>query len=319
MDPSGSAIFVLVAAYINKRKEALTIFKLDPAGNIKASNEVMPAVSDKFLISARLRKISDDDMMVIGTYNMEPERIPTNDDQELNQAAGVFISRFDDGSQKYINYYNFLEFDNLRTGLTRKEYYKMQRRMAREGSEFSLNYSMLLHDIRIIDDQLVFFMESYYPDFRTVSDITYDYWGRPIPQSYTIFEGYKFISTIVVAFDSQGNMLWDNSMEMYSINTFSLDTKIGIIADSTDIVLYYNEGGRISYKVIDKDISLTDMEHTRLEPYYRGDNIQESGYEEITHWHDGTFLCHGYQRLKNNSLVEQHRRTIFYFSKIAFE
>jgi hypothetical protein len=190
--------------------------------------------------------------------------------------------------------------------------------MAREGSEFSFNYSLLLHELQMVDNQFVLFMESYYPDYRTVSDITYDYWGRPIPQSYTVFEGYKYISTMVAGFNRNGELMWDNSMEMYNLNTYELQKKVNMFTDSTDIVVYYNEGGRLTFKAFDKDISLTGLVHTQLDPYYRGDNIQETGYEGAVHWYDDNFLCHGYQRIRNTSLIEQSRRTIFYISKVGF-
>ena len=44
-------------------------------------------------------------------------------------------------------------------------------------------------------------MEAFYPEFRTVSDISYDYWGRPVTQTYTVFDGYRFFNSILAAFN----------------------------------------------------------------------------------------------------------------------
>lgn len=315
-----NSVDIAVSNYVSKRKMGMVVFKIGLQGEILESYEIQTDNSEeqKFLNTGRIYRDMNNNLVVIGTYNTIPARIPGSEDYDRDQAAGMFMVRFSGERQQFIRFSNFLELDNLRTGLTRKEYYKVQRRSMKEGAEFSLNYSLLLHDIHKVQDEYIMLVESYYPDFKTISDITYDYWGRPIPQTYTVFEGYKYIAAMIMAFNGSGELVWDNSMEIYNITTFNLEKRVDLIADSADMVMYFNEGGRVTFKAIEKDFSLTGLVHTELEPYYKGDKIMESGYDNMKRWYDNAFICYGYQRLKNNSLVERNKRTVFYFSKLQF-
>lgn len=312
---------VIVSTYVNKRKLGLVVFNLDKTGKILGSYELEEGEEGqgRYLNTARVYRDPVNNLVVIGTYNTVPARIPGNEDYDGDQATGMFMAKFNGEVQEQIAYTNFLDLDNLRTGLSRKEYYKVQRRSIKEGAEFSLNYSLLMHDIYVAGDNYNIMIESYYPDFKTVSDITYDYWGRPIPQTYTVFEGYKYIAAMMLSFNSKGELEWDNSMEIYNISTYNLEKKVSFMTDSTDIILFYNEGGKVTFKAIEKDYSLTGLVHTELGRYYKGDKIVESGYDNMKAWYDNYFICYGYQRLKNNSLVDKNKRTIFYFTKLQFE
>ena len=316
-----NTVDVLVSNYVSKRKMALVVFTVNTQGKIVGSYELADVEDSegRYPNTARTFRDVANNLIVIGTYNTVPARIPGSEDYDKDQAAGMFMARFEGEVQQFIKYTNFLELNNLHTGLSRKEYYRVQRRSMKDGSEFSLNYSLLLHDIQKLDENYILLLESYYPDFKTVSDITYDYWGRPIPQTYTVFEGYRFISAIILSFSEEGDLLWDNSMEIYNISTFNLEKKVDYITDSTDVIMFFNEGGKVTYKAIDKDYSLTGLVHTELEKHYKGDKIQESGYDNMARWYDNNFICYGYQRIRNNSLVDKNKRTIFYFSKLKFE
>jgi hypothetical protein len=297
----------------------MVIMEIDIEGNIVTSIDPDFGTGPQFPVTSRFVRRDDGARMVIGTYNTVPGRLPSGEDYEMNQSAGMFTAVFDEEAQLSMNYYNFLDFENLRTGMSRKEYYKMQRRSHKSSEEYSLNYSLLVHEIDTLAGNYILLLESFYPDYRTVSDITYDYWGRPIPQTYTIFEGYKYISGFVAAFDPSGELLWDNSMEIYNVSSYELGYKIDYLLDNRDMVFFYNEAGKITYKAIEEDMALTGLEHAELDTYHAGDKIVETGYDFMTPWYEDYYICHGYQKIRNNSMIEKNRRTIFYFAKVAFE
>jgi hypothetical protein len=315
----GSSVDVAAVTYSGRRQSGMVIFHIDLSGNILSTTDIAPNTSDRFLNNARLIEPGDGSQIVLGTYNSSQGRIPTSEDYDINQSAGMFAARIKNGIQQEINFYNFLDFENLRTGMSRKEYYKMQRRSKKDSEEFSLNYSLLVHGIDTVQNDYIILLETFYPDYRTVSDIAYDYWGRPIPQSYTVFEGYRYISAIIAGFNEDAELAWDNSMEIYNVSAYDLDYKVDYLVDSTDLVIFYNEGGKITFKAIERDIALTGLVHTELELPNAGDKLIETGYDNMTPWYNGYFLCYGYQKIRNNSLIDKSRRTVFYFSKIAFD
>ena len=318
VDSIHPGVDVVVANYVGKKQNAMLIFSLDMTGEIVNSLQVDPVLEEKYLNSARLVQVGEDKKLLLGSYNSLQGKLPDDNSYVDEPSAGFFSVVIKDGLQTSINYYNFLEFNNIRAGVSSKDFYKMQKRMRKEGSEYSMNYSLLYHDIVRKDDEYLLLAESYFPDYKTVSDISYDYWGRPIPQSYTVFDGFKYINGILASFDAKGNLLWDNSLEIYNITTYQLAPRVGMLFDDDVIVLYYNEGGKITYKAVSKDNAVTGLLHTELKAFSTADQVFESGYDNMVHWYQDYFLCYGYQRIRNASL-ENPKRTVFYFSKVQFE
>jgi len=319
IDPSSASVNIICSNYINRRQNGLNVFSYTIAGELIEVGQIQAVIPGKYLNTARVYYPAPHEFIVIGTYNNYQGRIPGADEFDEIEAAGFFITRFANGQQEYINYYNFLEFKNLQTGLTGREYYKLQKKMQKENNEYSINYQLLIHDIVKQGDDYIFVAESYYPEFRTVSDVTYDYWGRPIPHNYTVFDGYMFINAIVAGFNAEGEMVWDNSLEIYNIITYELGKKVNCLFDEGYMVMYYNESGQVTYKIIDKDDIVEGLNHTKLAIAHSGDKISESGYDNIIPWYDNYFLCYGYQRIRNNALTGMPRRTVFYLNKIVLE
>lgn len=318
-DSATGTFDVIIANYLSKRQNSMLYFNFNHRGEILNRLDIHTKEADKFLNTARVIRYGDNIRFLAGTYSASPGRIPDDKTYESKSSAGIFIACFEGSGQKYIHYYNFLDFENLKAGMTSKDYYKIQKRSYKESSEFSLSYSLLVHDLFLKDSNICILLESYYPDFRTVSDITYDYWGRPIPQTYTVFEGYKYTNAIIAAFDVDGNLQWDNSLDIYNISSFDLEKRISYLFDDAVVVLFYNEAGKITYKAIREDVSVTGLSHAELDLLYSGDKILSTGYDNITQWYDNYYLCYGYQRIRNNTRVDISRRTVFYISKVSFE
>ncbi len=319
-DTANQAIDVIISNFLNRRQNMLIIFSIDLQGNILNSTEIHTVLDDKYLNTARLFRLDSSLMTVAGTYNNFPGRIPGNADNAGIESAGFFVAGFNDDEQEYINYYNFLELQNLKTGLTGKEYYQLQKRKYKSQSEYYINYELLVHDLEKLDDQYLLLAESFYPEYRMVSDISYDYWGRPVPQTYTVFDGYKFINAVVIAFDEEGELLWDNSMEIYNITTYDLVKRVNFLYEEGYVVVFYNEAGKITYKVMyEGEVAEEGLAHTELEPLYEDDRLMESGYNNMVRWYGANYLCYGYQKIRNNSIYGRNRRVVFYVNKVSFE
>jgi hypothetical protein len=318
-DDLTGTVDVVVSNYIERKQNMLLLFSYNLKGEILQTYEIETSNESKFLNTAKIMRLGPDTRIIAGTYSPSQDKIPDPKTYEAKGSAGVFITRFDGGNQVYMSYYNFLELDNVKTAYTSKDYYRIQKRSYKESSEFSLEYSLLVHDLFICDSNVCMLVEAYYPDFRTVSDISYDYWGRPIPQTYTVFEGYRYTNGIITSFNEEGELMWDNSLDIYNIVSFDLEKRINYLHDSAVIVLYYNESGQITYKAIRGNISLTGLNHTELDLLLSGDKIVETGSENIRPWYGNYYLCYGYQRIRNTSQGEMERRTVFYLSKVVFE
>ena len=225
-DPFNGSALLLLSNYTSRRQNLLLMLELDMSGKVIRECPIQVVLPSKYLNSGRIYPIGPTNNLVIGTYSNFSSKIPSEDDYYGLESAGYFITRFEDSTQQYMNYYNFMELQNIRPAMSARDYLKLAKKKNREESDYSVDYEILLHSIKLINKEYTIMSEAYYPDFRTVSDITYDYWGRPITHTYTVFEGYRIFQAILLAFDPEGNLMWDNSLELSNINTLDLTPRV---------------------------------------------------------------------------------------------
>lgn len=319
-DEANARVNIVVQNFDSKQQSGLYYQTYDLNGNLKHSAEIKPALNERYLNTAELIS-RDQDIYALGTYNAERGKVPYEGEDGLPQSAGFFIAKFEGNKQVFINYYNFLEFENLYNSLSGKDIMKVRKKAEKQkdkGSEYSLNYNLLLHPAMVDQDHLILLAEALYPEYRTVTNMYYDYYGRLMPQTYTVFEGYKYFNGIIAAFDKEGTLVWDNDIEIWNVLTFDLEKYLNAYVQGRELALFYSWEGKINYKIIDLDLQTSDADQVNLELKYKKDKVLEEVGSRILHWYDNYFICFGYQEIKNNSLSKS-KRSVFYVNKVAFQ
>jgi hypothetical protein len=318
-DTADHALICSVSNYLSRRQNKMFIVALDRDANFKYDLEISPVITGKYLNTARIFISDSCRYFLLGTYSGLAAKIPSQNEYFGTESAGIFTTRISDRRQEFMNYYNFMEFNNLRAGASARDFYRLQKKKDRESQEYSLNYEVLMHDPELHDTTLVVMMEAFCPEFRTVSDISYDYWGRPVTHTYNVFEGYRFFNTMLAGISPDGALLWDNSLEINTKPTTNLDKKTEYFFDGKPFLLFYNDGSKIAYRIC--------LENTELEPYTvmdietsrAGDKITAIGQNRLVHWYDYYFLAYGYHTIQNNLVTDKNERTVFYINKISLE
>ncbi|NTV83103.1 MAG: hypothetical protein HGA23_02240 [Bacteroidales bacterium] len=281
--------------------------------------EISPVITGKYLNTARIFVSDSNHYYLIGTYGGLPAKIPSQSEYFGTESSGVFTTRINSRRQEFMNYYNFMEFKNLRAGANARDFYKMQKKKDRESQEYSMNYEILMHDPELQDSMLVMMMEAFYPEFRTVSDISYDYWGRPVTHTYNVFDGFRFFNSMIIGINLNGELVWDNSLEINTAPTWQLDKKTAYFFDGEPVILFYNDGIKIAYRICLENAELETYTKMDLETSKSGDKITAIGQNRLVHWYDYYFLAYGYHTIQNNLLTEKNERTVFYINKISLE
>ena len=176
---------------------------------------------------------------------------------------------------------------------------------------------LLLHDVVFYNGNYVLLSEAYYPEYRTVTNMYYDYYGRPIPQTYTVFDGYNYISGIAAAFSPDGEIIWDDGIEIRDVLTFNLARYMESYVSGGELAFFYSSQKRLYYKISGGPDSDNTLQNISIESTYKGDKVTEDLGSKMVHWYNNYFICYGYQKIKNNR-VSGGKRTIFYFNKLAF-
>jgi len=175
-----------------------------------------------------------------------------------------------------------------------------------------------MHDLLVNDGQFIITAEAYSPEYHTYTQMSYDYYGRAFPTSYQVFDGFRYSHAFIAGFDSSGNILWNNGMEMRDILTKYLNRKLNCEFENNDeIVLFYNANNKVAFKTIKGNTIVENTSYSTLVPKRNTDQPYNEYLGTIEHWYDDYFIATGYQTIRNNSL-ESSKRNVFYISKMAF-
>jgi len=262
--------------------------------------------------------------LIFGVYGNSVLRSRNSESPEDQNppSAGYYVAGFENGKSLYLKYYNFSEFRDFfryingddAVRLKKKSIEKNKNDNSREGD---LNYHFLVHQVIRLDSSYVVVGEAYYPEYHTVTNMTYDYYGRPIPTSYSVFDGYRYTSAFVASFDDQGAMRWSNGMEMTGILTNFLNKKFSCTFDGSDAILVYNSGGLLTLKSIRGAEVLDQNTSVPIAMLHANDKVVKEYLGTIEPWYGDFFISYGYHSIRNNDLSES-RRTVFYINKIAY-
>lgn len=321
--PETSNVMLAVTIYISRRESALYLNRYDFKGNLLHTGQLAPTQPSEKLLNAQLHFVSENEFYVLGSFNNLNGKAPrTDEEQRGEQSEGFYIASFENNNQAFINFYPMLDLKNFTKILNNQQLAtatNLLKRQNRRGRDQALNYDFLIHDLISDDNELIMLADAYYPEYRQVSSMSYDFYGRPMPYYYTVFDGYRYFNAFVVSFDTEGNLNWSNGMKIWEVQSMRLQRRTAFYIDGDDMVLFYNHDGKIVSKMIDGYQDIGAVENVKIATSRSGDIQIESSQGMVKHWYGDYFLAYGYQTLRNNSVGGGSRRKVFYVNKIMFD
>jgi hypothetical protein len=304
-------------------------------GGLIGSVEIKGA-PDKVINRANHLKLNPKEGVMIGTYsnaaikkgffrNLGPNRIMNGYNAV---SSGLFFSKISESQTEFTRYYDFSEFQSFYKYVQAK-YGPYVAEKKRKKPRFS-SYLLLIHDIIQKDGQYVMIAEAYYPEYETRYEHVYVPASGNTPGHYEwqpreVFVGFRYTHAIVAGFDKDGNKIWDNTFEIENILTYDLKERVKVLFEGGNTILAYSQNGSIMTKVIQGNEVVQGKFSTPIETNYQGDQVMFSYASDMSYWYDNFFVTYGYQRIKNaddpskKGGVQEKKRTVFYFNKIAFQ
>ncbi len=277
---------------------------------------------NKKLNSGKLVTINQTERMIIGTYDYVKGSSIDKKNYFNNSSTGFFSIKIDNNTQQGSQYFSFLELENMTGYLKSKEYQQAQKKASKsdeDSDKYSPEFDLLIHDIVQKDSLYYFIGEAFYEEYHTVTSTYYDYYGRPMPVSYEVFDGYKYFNAFISCFDRNGNKLWDNGMEIFNILTFDLTNRVIVYFIENETVLAYNREGKIGAKIFNGTNVVEGVEYYPIESMFVNDKIMADSKSSMEYWYDNYFLAYGFQTIKNNSQSDTDKRVVFYMNKVSFQ
>jgi len=269
-----------------------------------------------------LLKLVEKEKLLIGTYDVVKGSSIDKKNYFDSESSGFYSIKIKDNRQADSYYYNFLDLENMTGYLKSNEYHQARKKASKKDNskeELSVGFDLLIHDIVQKDSLYYFVAEAYYEEYHTVTSTYYDYYGHPVPVSYSVFDGFRYFNAFISCIDKDGIKIWDNGMEIFNILTYDLKKRVNVYLSDEDILMAYNREGKIAAKIINGTDVIEGMEYFPLESTYTKDKIMEDTKSSMEYWYDNYFLAYGFQTIRNNSLVNRSKRVVFYINKVAFE
>ena len=246
-------------------------------------------------------------------------------------SQGFYLSKFINGTQQFNKYYPFADLGNFFSYLKPKREKRILNRIERKksrGKTKKFNYRLLVHKIIQRDEEYILIAEAYYPRYSYNSNGSlYSPNGfRPTYHGYQAFNpdflGYKYTHAVVVGFDRNCNIIWDNTFKIEDIQSYELEENVIVSTVDEKIILTYLEENEIRSKVIQSDEIIEGRTFNPVKLSYKADeiSIKDPKIEGIEKWYGNTLFAYGVQSIKNeNGVAGRINRKVFYLNKIQFD
>jgi len=318
------------------RSERKLIFRTyDRMGSLLLDDAV-PIGDDHSLHTGITSVLKREDLMIMGTWG----------EKQSKQALGFFALPVDPFSEQKIKYYHFGELENFLNYLNPKREERIKTNTQedlREGRRPSFGAYVVPYVIGENQDGFLMLAEVYQPltNSPNPGPYGYPYYSNPYSYYNSFFPGYypgmrmyrpyqygnnvknvnniKTYQTALIAFDSQGNIKWDESIKLDDVEQSGLNQVGDFYVNNQSVVFLYKDESDLKIRLIDRtagtSTDVTEQIKT-LDPYdeIKNDKDSEGG---VRFWTNNSFYVWGFQTLRNNTRKNNKTREVFYINKIV--
>ena len=134
------------------------------------------------------------------------------------------------------------------------------------------------------------------------------------------FLGYKYTHAAVVGFDKNCNIMWDHTFKIEDKQSYSLEENVAVSVYDNQVVLMYLEENEIRSKVIERDKIVEGRTFNPIKLTYNQDELKNKNpsLEKIERWYDDSLIAYGEQSIRNEALIGNTDRKVFYVNKIKY-
>lgn len=320
------------------RSERKLVFRtFDSSGNLLLE-DVVPIDEDKTLQNSLSSTLERDELLLLGTWG----------DKQGKQSLGFFSLAIDPFSQQKINYFHFGMMDNFLEYLNSKRAGKIKestRDAIADGRRPSFSSYVMPFRIEETSDGYVMLAEVYNPS-STMNPYANSPYGRPYygnPYGYynPFWPGYypgmrmyrpyaygdqmrnsdniKLYETVAVAFDPDGNIIWDQSIKLDDIKRPALEQVSDFYTEGENLHFIYKLESELKVKSIslEEGMATETTEKIRLDSPSDEIRSEKELEDGVRHWVDNTFYVWGYHTLRNPENKDNRVRDVFYINKIV--
>lgn len=277
----------------NGSKARLQTRRLSPDGELYSINFLQSP--DRSYLNARLSPGDSTQKIIAGTYSL----------RDLRYAQGFFSGPFLAQPNQKLQYHDFTTFSHFFDYLRPARQEKLRRKIDRYRvlkKIFPFRQRVLLHNLMPYHKGYLLVGELYQPHYQGEG------------AGNRMFDGFEFRQAVIMAMDSSGNLLWENSLPMQGNLLHEVKETVTAGSFGNRVVLCYPDEDKIRYKVMSGSESTPNDQFVEIKSLQPGDKVYSTVQEGITHWHSNHFLGYGIQHVRGTG----GDRLVFYINRISF-
>lgn len=281
---------VLLSAKAKGGAHAVFIKKYGREGNLLSQHAIVPE-EGLSLLSALSVASPAHGQLVAGVYG----------NKNSLYSRGVFVAAVGPDGHQPVRYYEFGDLKNFFSYLNPHREKRIRERVARrkdEGKRTKFNYRLMVRELIPYGDQYLLLGEAFYPKYKESDSFWYGgffrmyYYGRALNSS-RVFDGYWFTHAVILSFNRNGELLWDNSIEMNDVKKFSLEQLVRVRAEGESLALSYFFEDAVYSKVIYKDQVLQEKSLKSIYSGSRSGFARDILYNKLDYWYDNFLFTYG--------------------------
>jgi hypothetical protein len=312
-------IRIITSDKMTNKRYGISVTVFNTMGEKLFTNELL-AKDDFSLTDGRVVNSSEGGNLLAGTYSIK---------RRIETSRGIYVADFNKQEEDQINYYNYGNLENFFNYMKERRKERVLKRIARKkikGRKLRFSYRLFVQDIIKQNNENILIGEAYYPTYSNrnygygFSTYTYDPFSNR--NSAQVFDGYKYTHAVIIAFDDNGKLLWDNSFEINDLKSFQLEEHVQLAFLENEIVLLYLYDQQLKIKVI-KNNKIIEGKYTEdLQLLYDSDEMKSNDeeLEGLEHWYGNNFYAYGVNKVKNlrDENIKLNRK-VFFINKIVVE
>ncbi|MEQ9120022.1 hypothetical protein [Fulvivirga sp.] len=277
-----ATVEVLTAGKGKMGNRGLYLNNYNKDAQLISTAKIKPPDYRHILTSGIKTEINTSSSLVAGTFSK----------QNLNYPQGIYIAKLNQQSQETIKLYDYTDLDNFFNYLPEKKEQSLRRRAKhKEMQEKSLKHVYNLDIHRFFNYKDVFILYG----------------------SVSTTRKRSFTHNILLAFDEDGNLLWDKRFEAQptSLHTSLKEERLNLLYTFEDKI----------YTIPISDDGKPDLnESIESMKLHYGDKLRSNEIKGIGRLNNDTYIVCGIQSLKNKEKKGADRnRTVLFINKLVLE
>jgi len=310
---------LLISANNFEKQKTLWIKNYSADGSL-IDNYALKPDEKKSLIFGRSIKTINNMQIVAGAYG----------NRYGEYSRGLFIATIDPHGMQQLRYYNYGDLKNFFSYMKAKRNTRIKERIERrkiKGKKIKFNYRFLVQEVVQHNDQYLLLGEAFFPQYTSINRSSYGGFFSPYSLPSTamvrgdqIFDGYRYTHAVIIGFDKDGKLLWDNSFEINDIKSYTLEQFVRLEIKEDKVILLYLFENEIRTKIIQGDKVLEGKSADPIRTLHENDEVvkQKRQLGKLDYWYDEYFYAYGVQDIVNFTNLNAPKRKVFYINKISY-